>query len=114
MRSGGTRSVIAAMWHSLVASCEARGVNPEEYPTDVLLRVQTRPARRVKEVVAAPVGAGERVAHGGGKRATSELGRLRLCRKPLRDPASESARTHRSERVPKGVQESPAITQADP
>ncbi|MCP4809508.1 MAG: IS66 family transposase [Proteobacteria bacterium] len=40
-----------AMLYSLVASCEANGVNPEAYLADVLLRVQTHPASRIEELL---------------------------------------------------------------
>jgi transposase len=40
-----------AMLYSLVASCEANGVNPEAYLADVLLRVQTHPAARIEELL---------------------------------------------------------------
>ncbi len=40
-----------AMLYSLVASCEANGVNPEAYLADVLLRVQTHPASRIGELL---------------------------------------------------------------
>jgi transposase len=35
--------------YSLIATCEANGVNPVEYLADVLLRVQTHPASRIDE-----------------------------------------------------------------
>ena len=40
-----------AMLYSLVASCEANGINPEAYLADVLLRVQTHPAARIGELL---------------------------------------------------------------
>ncbi len=40
-----------AMLYSLVASCEANGINPEEYLSAVLLRVQTHPAGRIDELL---------------------------------------------------------------
>ncbi|MBC8426763.1 IS66 family transposase, partial [bacterium] len=40
-----------AMLYSLVASCDANGINPEEYLADVLLRVQTHPAKRIGELL---------------------------------------------------------------
>ncbi len=36
---------------SLIATCEANGVNPVEYLADVLLRVQTDPASRIDELL---------------------------------------------------------------
>jgi transposase len=36
---------------SLIATCEANGVNPTEYLADVLLRVQTHPAARIDELL---------------------------------------------------------------
>jgi transposase len=36
---------------SLVATCEANGVNPTQYLADVLLRVQTHPATRIDELL---------------------------------------------------------------
>lgn len=36
---------------TLVRSCEAIGVNPQEYLTDVLMRVQDWPAARVEELL---------------------------------------------------------------
>jgi transposase len=37
--------------YSLIATCEANGVNPVEYLADVLLRVQTHPAARIDELL---------------------------------------------------------------
>jgi transposase len=37
--------------YSLVATCEANGVNPELYLTDVLLRIQTHPQSRIDELL---------------------------------------------------------------
>jgi transposase len=37
--------------YSLIATCEANGVNPVEYFADVLLRVQTHPASRIDELL---------------------------------------------------------------
>ncbi len=37
--------------YSLVATCEANGVNPEAYLADVLLRVQSHPAARIDELL---------------------------------------------------------------
>ncbi|MFL5412502.1 MAG: IS66 family transposase [Myxococcales bacterium] len=37
--------------YSLVATCEANGVNPVEYLADVLIRVQTHPASRIDELL---------------------------------------------------------------
>jgi transposase len=37
--------------YALVATCEANGVNPEEYLADVLLRVQTHPNSRIGELL---------------------------------------------------------------
>ncbi|MCP3105290.1 IS66 family transposase [Myxococcus sp. K15C18031901] len=37
--------------YALVATCEANGVNPEEYLADVLLRVQTHPNSRIAELL---------------------------------------------------------------
>ena len=37
--------------YSLVATCAANGVNPLEYLTDVLLRVQTHPTERIDELL---------------------------------------------------------------
>jgi transposase len=37
--------------YALVATCEANGVNPEEYLADVLLRVQTHPYSRIGELL---------------------------------------------------------------
>jgi transposase len=37
--------------YSLIATCEANGVNPVEYLADVLLRVQTHPASRIDELL---------------------------------------------------------------
>jgi transposase len=37
--------------YSLVATCEANGVNPFDYLGDVLLRVQTHPAARIDELL---------------------------------------------------------------
>jgi transposase len=34
-----------------VATCEANGVNPEQYLADVLLRVQTQPNSRIDELL---------------------------------------------------------------
>jgi len=37
--------------YSLVATCEANGVNPAAYLTDVLVRLQTHPASRIDELL---------------------------------------------------------------
>ena len=37
--------------YSLVASCEANGVNPFDYLADVLIRVQTHAASRIDELL---------------------------------------------------------------
>jgi transposase len=37
--------------YSLVATCEANGVNPFDYLADVLIRVQTRPGSRIDELL---------------------------------------------------------------
>jgi transposase len=37
--------------YALVATCEANGVNPEQYLADVLLRVQTHPNSRIDELL---------------------------------------------------------------
>jgi transposase len=37
--------------YSLVATCEANGVNPQQYLADVLLRVQTHPQSRIDELL---------------------------------------------------------------
>jgi transposase len=36
---------------SLIATCEANGINPQDYLTDVLLRVQMHPASRIDELL---------------------------------------------------------------
>lgn len=43
--------------YSLVASCVANGVNPEEYLAAVLSRVQTHPDARIEEVAPSPLAA---------------------------------------------------------
>jgi len=40
-----------AVLYTLVASCEKHGVNPVDYITDVLVRVQSHPARRAAELL---------------------------------------------------------------
>jgi len=37
--------------YSLIATCEANGVNPVDYLADVLLRVQTHPVSRIDELL---------------------------------------------------------------
>jgi transposase IS66-like protein len=37
--------------YSLIATCEATGVNPVDYLADVLLRVQTHSAARIDELL---------------------------------------------------------------
>ncbi|BDG05968.1 hypothetical protein AMOR_49640 [Anaeromyxobacter oryzae] len=37
--------------YSLIATCEANGVNPVDYLADVLIRVQTHPASRIDELL---------------------------------------------------------------
>lgn len=37
--------------YSLVATCEANGVNPIEYLRDVLLRISTHPANRIDDLL---------------------------------------------------------------
>lgn len=41
---------VAALY-TLVATCEAHGVNPFEYLRDVLLRVSTQPASEIDELL---------------------------------------------------------------
>jgi transposase len=36
--------------YSLIATCEANGVNPIDYLADVLIRVQSHPASRIDEL----------------------------------------------------------------
>lgn len=36
---------------SLVVTCEAHGINPEDYLADVLLRVQDHPQSRIDELL---------------------------------------------------------------
>lgn len=40
-----------AILQTIVATCVANGVNPQDYITDVLLRVQTHPASRIDELL---------------------------------------------------------------
>ncbi|WP_233278379.1 IS66 family transposase [Myxococcus stipitatus] len=40
--------------YSLVATCSANGINPREYLSDVLLRVQYHPASRLDELLPGP------------------------------------------------------------
>jgi transposase len=40
-----------AMLYSLVSTCEANDVNPEEYLADVLLRIQDHPQRRIDDLL---------------------------------------------------------------
>lgn len=40
-----------AMLYSFVSMCEANGINPIEYLSDVLIRVQTHPASRIDELL---------------------------------------------------------------
>jgi transposase len=40
-----------AALYSLVATCEAHGVNPQAYLADVLMRVQDLPASRIDELL---------------------------------------------------------------
>jgi transposase len=40
-----------AVLYTLVASCEAVGVNPRDYLADVLIRIQTHPADRIDELL---------------------------------------------------------------
>jgi transposase len=37
--------------YSLIATCEANGVNPVDYLADVLIRVQTHPATRIDDLL---------------------------------------------------------------
>jgi transposase len=37
--------------YSLVATCEANGLHPEQYLADVLLRIQTHPQSRIDELL---------------------------------------------------------------
>jgi len=41
----------AAVIYSLLATCKKQGVNPHEWLTDVLTRIPTHPAKRVKELL---------------------------------------------------------------
>ena len=56
--SGGVDPLllIRSQWHrallySLVATCEAVGVNPQAYLADVLMRVQSHPHSRIDELL---------------------------------------------------------------
>ena len=40
-----------AVLYSLIATCEKHGVNPVDYFTDVLLRIQDHPKARVAELL---------------------------------------------------------------
>ena len=40
-----------AVLQTVVATCVANGVNPQDYITDVLIRVQTHPAKRIDELL---------------------------------------------------------------
>ncbi len=40
--------------YSLVATCEANGINPRDYLADVLLRVQYNPTSRIDELLPGP------------------------------------------------------------
>jgi transposase len=40
-----------AVLQTLISSCELNGVNPAEYLTDVLIRIQTHPANRIDELL---------------------------------------------------------------
>jgi hypothetical protein len=48
--SDGAGENLAGLY-SLIATCEANGVNPVEYLSDVLIRVQTHPASRLDELL---------------------------------------------------------------
>ena len=45
------RGASIAGLYSLVATCEARGINPFEYLADVLARVQDHPIRAIDELL---------------------------------------------------------------
>jgi hypothetical protein len=44
---------ILAGLYSLVATCESRGINPFDYLTDVLARLQDHPAKAIDELLPA-------------------------------------------------------------
>ena len=48
------RGASIAGLYSLVATCEARGINPFGYLSDVLARVQDHPARKLDELLPGP------------------------------------------------------------
>jgi transposase len=48
--SDGAGENLAGLY-SLIATCEANGVNPVEYLADVLIRVQTQPAKQLDELL---------------------------------------------------------------
>jgi transposase len=50
VHDGDAGASIAGLY-SLVATCEARGVNPFEYLTDVLARVQDHPSAAIDELL---------------------------------------------------------------
>ncbi len=50
VHNGDAGASIAGLY-SLVATCEARGINPFEYLTDVLARVQDHPSRNIDELL---------------------------------------------------------------
>ena len=45
---------IAGLYVALVATCEARGLNPFAYLADVIPRVQDHPKRRLDELLPGP------------------------------------------------------------
>ena len=56
MRRTHDKGVIDLPWgfaglYSLVATCEANGVNPLDYLSDVLLRVQDHPAAKIDDLL---------------------------------------------------------------
>jgi len=57
VHDGDAGASIAGLY-SLVATCEARGINPFEYLADVLPRVQDQPSNAVDELLPGPWAAG--------------------------------------------------------
>jgi len=52
-RPGGRVRANIAGLYTIIATCEARGLNPFAYLSDVLTRVQDHPAKRLHELLPA-------------------------------------------------------------
>jgi len=79
--------------YSLVATCESRGINPFDYLTDALARVQDHPANAIAELLPGARAAAGALSDHAAIVSTPSTVRLRIdrcCRPALAPPPSSS------------------------